>query len=169
MTVEGARAAGSPIGAGLLSGSVAAVAASLVQLPLHAPTDTLFNSGTVTIGALFAGLAAGVSWRAAGRGRLGARLYFAAWAAGFGAVVLLAALGASRIDRSVSYVVPVAAIVFVAAAALTPALARSRVSARWWLALLAVAVAVGVGFGLAGIGDQESGRLELPPRSASLR
>ena len=168
MTPSQTGAAGSTIGAGLVAGAVAAIAASLVQLPLHAPTDTLFNSGTVTAGAMLTGLVAGVMWRILGRGRQGTRLYFAAWAAGFGAVVLLAFLAASQLDRSVSYIVPVGAVVLAATAGLTPLLARSRMSARWWIVLLAVAIAVGVGAGLAGIGDQESGRLELPAKSSRL-
>ena len=159
---------GSAVGAGLLAGSVAAIAASLVQLPLHAPTDTLFNSSTVTAGAMSTGLVAGVMWGMLGRGRLGTQLYFAAWAVGFGGVVLLAFLAASQLDRSVSYIVPVGAVVLAATAGLTPLLARSRMSARWWIVLLAVAFAVGVGAGLAGIGDQESGRLELPAKSNRL-
>ena len=49
-----------PIRTGLLAGSATAVVATLVSLPLHSPTDTLFNSATVTLGALAAALAAGV-------------------------------------------------------------------------------------------------------------
>ena len=168
MTTRRDGAQGSAIGAGLLSGAVAAVAASLLQLPLHAPTDTLFNSATVTAGTMLAGLASGVTWRVLGRGPAGRRLYFALWAAGFGGVVLLAFMAASQLDRSVSYIVPLGAVVFAAGVVLTPLLAGSRASARWWLVLAAVAFAAGVGAGLAGFGDQESGRLELPPRSSSL-
>ena len=167
MTSRPGGAQGSAIGAGLLSGAIAAVAASLLQLPLHAPTDTLFNSATVTAGALLSGLAAGIVWRVLSRFRMGTRLYLALCTAGFGGVVLLAFMAASQLDRSVSYIVPVAAVVF-AALALTPVLAGWRTSARWWLVLIAVAFAAGVGAGLAGIGDQESGRLELPPRSSRL-
>ncbi len=167
MTTQQTGAQGSLIGAGLLSGSIAAVAASLLQLPLHAPTDTVFNSGTVTVGALLTGVVAGATWRITAGRRLGTRLYFAACAAGFGGVVLLAFLAASQLDRSVSYIVPVAAVVFGVTASLTPLCARSRASARWWLVLLAVVFAAGVGAGLAGVGDQESGRLELPSKSAS--
>lgn len=168
MTPRQAGADGSPLGAGLLSGAAAAVAASLLQLPLHAPTDTLFNSATVTVGTLLTGLAAGVTWRVGGGSRFGSRLYFAVWAAAFGSVVLLAHLASSQLDRSVSYIVPVAAVVFAAVTLVTPRLARRGLSARWWLVLAAVGIAAGVGFGLAGFGDQESGRLELPPRSTSL-
>ena len=168
MTPSQTGAAGSTIGAGLVAGAVAAIAASLVQLPLHAPTDTLFNSGTVTAGAMLCGLVAGVMWRFLGRGRQGTRLYFAAWAAGFGGVVLLAFLAASQLDRSVSYIVPVGAVVCSLAAILTPLLAGSRVSARTWLVLAAVGFAIGVGAGFAGVGDQESGRLELPAKSSRL-
>ena len=138
----------------------------MLQLPLHAPTDTLFNSATVTAGVMLAGVASGIMWRVLCRGQAGRRLYFAMWSAGFGGVVLLAFLASSQLDRSMSYIAPLAAVVFAAGVGLTPKFAGSRMSARWWLVLAAVAFAVGVGAGLAGFGDQESGRLELPPRSS---
>ena len=168
MTAQQTGAPGSPFGAGLLAGSIAAIAASLLQLPLHAPTDTVFNSATVAAGAILAGLVAGVTWWVADGSKLGSRLYFAIWAAVFGGVVLLAFQASSQVDRSVSYIVPVGAVVIASVALLTPWLAGRSLSGRWWIVLLTVALAVGVGAGLASIGDQESGRLELPAKSSRL-
>ena len=157
-----------PIYSGLLSGAVAALVGSLVQLPLRAPSDSLFNSGTVMAGGLLVGLASGVIWKIAGRSQRRAYLFFPVWAAGFGITLVIAIAGESQLDRSISYIVPLAAIVFAVTGALTPLLASSLVSTRWWVVLLAVVAAVGVGVGLASMGDQESGRLELPPRTTTL-
>lgn len=152
--------------AGLVAGSVAAVAGALVQLPLHSPADSFFNAGTVVAGALAAGVLAGVVVDFARRASGGLRLLWLVWACGFGAVVLLAVAGESQLDRTVSYVVPLAALVLGTTGALTPWLAQSRLVRHWLPVAAAAAVAVGVGAGLAGQGDQPSGRLELPPRDS---
>ena len=152
--------------AGLAAGALAAVAAALVQLPLHSPADVLFNAGTVTVGALATGGVAGIVLDRVQRrtGRL--RLFYGAWAAAFVAVVLVAVAAESQLDRTVSYVVPLGAIVLGTTGVLTPWLAGSRAVRRWPIVLALVAVAIAVGVGLAGEGDQASGKLELPPREA---
>ena len=173
MTSRPGGAQGSAIGAGLLSGAIAAVAASLLQLPLHAPTDTLFNSATVTAGALLAGLAVGRHVACAlaipGHGQEAAvprdlcvgrlRRRGCCWRF----------MASSQLDRSASYIVPLAAIVVRGGcrthAHCSPGRGRRRGGGSCWRA---VAFAASVGAGLAGFGDQESGRLELPPRSSSL-
>ena len=68
-----------PVWAGLFSGAIAAIVASLVQLPLYAPSDTLFNSATVTAGALVAGLASGVLWKVTRRRVNHVPLYGVGW------------------------------------------------------------------------------------------
>ena len=153
--------------AGLASGAVAAVAAALVQLPLHSPADVLFNAGTVTLGALATGAAAGVIVGRVRERAGGLRLFYAAWAAAFVALVLAAVAAESQLDRTVGYVVPLGAIVLGTTGALTPRLARSSVVRRWRVVVALVVVAVAVGAGLAGEGDTASGKLELPPREAS--
>ncbi|HJM75950.1 MAG TPA: hypothetical protein QGI71_08865 [Dehalococcoidia bacterium] len=49
--------------AGLIAGSVAAVAAALLSLPLHSARGTLFNNAAVVVAAIAAGVAVGVLWR----------------------------------------------------------------------------------------------------------
>ena len=153
--------------AGLASGALAAVAAALVQLPLHSPADVLFNAGTVTLGALATGGVAGVVVGRVRQRMGGLRLFYVAWAVAFVALVLAAVAAESQLDRTVAYVVPLGAIVLGATGALTPRLAGSRVVGSWRLVLAVVVVAMVVGVGLAGEGDQASGKLELPPRGAS--
>ena len=153
--------------AGLASGALAAIAAALVQLPLHSPADVLFNAGTVTVGALATGGLAGIVVGRVRRRTGGVRLFYGAWAGAFVALVLVAAVAESQLDRTVAYVVPLGAIVLGTTGALTPRLAGSRVVGSWRLVLAVVAVAMAVGVGLAGEGDQASGKLELPPREAS--
>ena len=157
----------SPVRAGLTAGSVAAIAAVLVNLPLEAPTDTYFNSAPVMAGSLAVGLGAGVLWRALdGRGRRPAILLVSMTLA-FGLVAVMAVAGETQMERSVSYIVPLAAIVFGLTGALTLLLLRARVSLPRWGTALIVLLAIGLGIALAGQGDQESGRLELPPRTTS--
>ena len=157
----------SPLRAGLTAGSVAAVAAVLVNLPLEAPTDTYFNSAPVMAGALAVGLGAGVFWRALdGRGRRPAILLVSMTLA-FGLVAVAAVAGETQLERSVSYIVPLAAIVFGLTGALTLLFLHANVALPRWVTVLIVLLAIGLGIALAGQGDQESGRLELPPRTTS--
>ena len=159
-----------PIRTALAAGSVAAVAASLVSLPLRSPHDTLFNSATVTLGALVAGLLSGLAWRALDGFASRPRIFAALWAAAF-VLVVAASVGAEAwgMDRAVSFVAPLALIVFTITGAATAGLSRSAWTRRWWMAVVAVLAALALGFGLMGQGDQESGRLELPPRAEVLQ
>ena len=153
--------------AGLASGAVAAVASALVQLPLHSPADVLFNAGTVSVGALATGVVAGVLVDRVRRRAGGLRLFYVAWAAAFVALALAAVVMESQLDRSISYVVPLGAIVLGTPGALTPWLSGSNIVRSWLVVLAIAAVAMAVGAGLAGEGDTESGKLELPPRQSS--
>jgi hypothetical protein len=150
----------------VVAGAVAGTIAAIVQLPLHSPSDTVFNSASVSAGALAAGGYMGLVWREAVRRRVGRRWQVAAFAAaaGFLAGVVIAVVSETQLERSLSYVLPLAAIVFATTGALTPALAGVRVLGRRWLVFAIVTAAVTVGAGLAGMGDAPSGRLELPPR-----
>ena len=153
-----------PVRAGVFSGAVAAIVGSLAQLPLHAPSDTLFNSGTVMAAALAIGLAGGVLWKVLRRHHNRLLVFAAAWLAAFLGAVLVAFLSETQLDRSISFIAPLAAVVLGITGAGTVALARAAAMRRWALVAAALAVAVGVGVGLVGQGDAESGRLELPPR-----
>ena len=152
---------------GLIAGSIAAVIAALVSLPLRSPHDTFFNSASVVIGVLIVGIVAGAIWGRLASARNG-RLYFALMLVGGLAAVAGAAAGAdSQLDRALSYSVPLAAIAFVLAGILVPTLSRTSVPRMWWSAPAAVVVALALGFGLVGQGDQASGELSLPPRAAN--
>jgi hypothetical protein len=152
--------------AGLVAGSLAAVVASLVQLPLRSPSDVLFNSGSVTAGSLAVGAIAGMMWRWSGR--RGSRTWqvWAGWTAVSAVVCLLALLGEALLDRTFLFVLPLAAIVFALTGALTPLFARRPELNNTWLVVLIAAIAVGVGAGLAMMGDAPNGRLELPARGS---
>ena len=150
--------------AGLASGSAAAIVASLVQLPLHSPADVVFNSLTVTVGSLAAGALAGLLWGPARRTPRRRLVFFIGWGLLLAAVLGAAAAGDAYLDRTLSFVGPLAAIAMIVTGAGTPVLTRSdRIPTL--LVVIAVVAAIGVGAGLATQGDAASGRLELPPRA----
>ena len=157
-----------PLRAGVTAGSIAAVLGSLANLPLQAPTDTLFNAATVTGASLFVGVAAGLLWRTLSSDPRRPVLFAASATVPFALVAVIAFALDAQIDRSASYVVPLAAIVFGIVASLTPPLARMLNAAPAWLAGAALAVAVAVGAAFATQGDAESGALTLPPRSMTV-
>ncbi|MDE2860055.1 MAG: hypothetical protein OYI31_06020 [Chloroflexota bacterium] len=156
----------SPVRAGLTAGSAAAVCGSLLNLPLHSPSDALLNSGTVTAASLAGGLGAGLLWQALGRTARRPAIFSAAIAVVFMLVTAAAAAGESQLERSVSYLVPLAALTLGITAVLTLLLMTSGRALPLAVTIVSVIAALGIGAALAGMGDQESGRLELPPRSA---
>ena len=151
--------------AGLTGGSIAAVVAALVSLPLRSPDDAFFNTASVVIASLIAGLAAGGLWRGTATSKRRLTAFAAMWTATFGAVALLSWAGETQLERFVSFAVPLAAIVFAISGAVTVLLSDTAAVRKPWLPAAALAAALAVGFSLAGQGDAESGRLELPPRS----
>ncbi|HXF50367.1 MAG TPA: YceI family protein [Dehalococcoidia bacterium] len=148
--------------AGLCGGAVGAIVASLVSLPLESPDDLVFNTFTVTLGALLAGAVMGVLWWALPAGRSRVPLFGALCAAGL-AVSTVAAFGfEALVDGAVGFMVPLAALVFACVAVATPLLSEAPWRRSWIAAPVLSAVALAVGVGLMGQGDEESGRLELP-------
>lgn len=148
--------------AGVIAGSVAAVAASLVSLPLHSPNDLLFNSATVSAAAIALGIGAAAAWsRLSDTKRR--TLYFALL---LGAGLILFALASLLLDafleRTFTFSVPPAATAVVIVGVIVPLLDRGAVVPNRWAALAALGVAAVVGIGLAGQGDGESGELALP-------
>ena len=150
--------------AGITAGAIAAVIAALVSLPLHSPVDSAFNSATVAVAALVVGGISGLLWS-----RLSGRLLW--FLSGLGVVFVIALViafaGNTQLDRMVSYMVPLAAIVVVICAVLTPLLAafflKPAIGVLKWSPVLAVIIALVVGFALITQGDAESGELSLPP------
>ena len=150
--------------AGLTAGAVAAIIAALVSLPLHSPVDSAFNSATVAVAALVVGLIAGLLWM-----RLSGRVlwYVVALAGLFILALVIAFAGNTQLDRMVSFMAPLAAIVVVVCAVLTPPLAsfftRPALGLLKWSPAIVVVAALAVGFGLITQGDAETGDLALPP------
>jgi hypothetical protein len=153
--------------AGLIAGAVAGIVGILVNLPLQAPTDTYFNSASVMVVSLALGLGAGVLWRLLDRYTRRLPIFVICLVSGFAVVTIIAVVGETQIDRSVSYVVPLAAIVVGLTGVLTVLLFRARLTLSWWPVVLMFCLAVGLGIGLAGQGDQKSGKLDLPPKTTS--
>ncbi len=145
-----------PVRAGLTAGSVAAMVGVLASLPLHSPSDAFFNSATVMPAALLAGLGAGLLWRALSHRRRRIIYFAAATALAFGLVCIAAIVGESQMDRSVSYMVPLAAIVLGLTGFLTPPLARAGASLPRWATALMVTLAIGLGVALPGMATRRA-------------
>ena len=156
-----------PVQAGLTGGAVAGVVAVLVNLPLVSPSDSFFNSATVMVGSLTAGLAVGTWARLLGEGHVRRAPFWSGivFATGLAAIVAVAA--ESQLERSVSYIAPLAAIILGLSSGLFLLLERLRRPFPWKVTLALIALVIGLGIGLASFGDQESGRLELPPRAST--
>lgn len=151
--------------AGVIAGSISAIIAALVSLPLRSPDDILLNSATVAIGGLIAGVATGTLWRLLANSRNRPVSFAVLWGLAFALAALAALIGETQLDHFLAFALPLAAIVFPVTGLLTAVLACRPIFSRWWLAPAAVAIALAVGIPLAGQGDQESGRLDLPPRA----
>ena len=151
--------------AGLTAGSIAAIVAALVSLPLRSPDDAFFNTGSVAIASLIAGLGAGALWRGTAKSKRHRPVFAGVWTAAFGAVALLSWAGETQLERFIAFVLPLSAIVFAIAGTLTVLLSGTPAVQKPWLPAAALAAALAVGLSLAGQGDEESGRLELPPRA----
>ncbi len=152
---------------GLVASSIAAVVASLINLPLHAPTDAFFNSASVTVGSLATGIGVPLLWSSLRDFRRRHSSFAIAIIAIFCLVLLASLVSETNLERSVSYIVPLAALVLGLTGIFTVLLLPTPFARSWRLTLIALLIAVGLGIGLAGQGDQKSGRLELPPRAAS--
>ena len=150
--------------AGLTAGSAAAFVAVLVSLPLRSPSDTLFNSASVTLAALLAGLLAGAIWLIMGRFQRPEIRFLVVWSAIYiplASVIVL--IGRSQLDHFTAFAVPLALIIYLLTGILTISVPRYLPNQKWWCAAAAVASALVIGFGLVTQTDQESGKLELPP------
>jgi peptidoglycan/LPS O-acetylase OafA/YrhL len=150
---------------GLTGGSIAAVAAALVSLPLHSPNDVLFGTVPIVAGSLLLGLAAGAVWTRLASGPNPKSRFALIWLAAFAVSVVAMAVVDSWLDRMLSFGAPLAATNFVVTGAFTLSAPGVPFLRSRWLTAIGFLIALAVGLGLAGQGDQESGRLELPPRA----
>ena len=144
---------------------MAAVVAALVSLPLHSPNDALFNTLAVAIASLVVGLAAGVLWSLLSGGHSPRLRFSLLWLIAIAVVIGIAFGMNTQLDRSVSFGVPLAAIIFGLVGASMYLQACLRLLDSWRVAVVGVVVALALGGALVTQGDQESGRLELPPRA----
>lgn len=158
-----------PLRAGMLSGGVAAIAASLLSLPLESPHDGVANTASVAFLVLISGIVAGFAWRLLPEGPSRTMRFVTLIVLGFALVAGATALAQTQLERSVSFWLPIAALAAVIIGGGVPLLADKGRALPWWLALAAVIVALAIGVALAGQGDQESGELELPPRTADFQ
>ncbi len=149
----------------LIAGALSAIVAALVSLPLHSPHDALLNSASVMWGVLLLALVSGLVYRRLSLRPNAVRRFAVVMAVGFLVWVAVAFAAGTMLTRMVSFSVPLAAIAFGGIAVLTPLLARFPLASRWPVVVVALIVAAAVGIGFASQGDQESGRLELPPRA----
>ncbi|PKB80633.1 MAG: hypothetical protein BZY88_08270 [SAR202 cluster bacterium Io17-Chloro-G9] len=152
--------------AGIAAGSISAVVAAIVSLPLRSPDDILLNSATVVMGALLTGFSAGVVWRfLAGNSR--AILIFAILGVAAFAITAVVSLAAeTQLDHFAAFVLPLGGIVFLLTGLQIPLFHRIAIPAGWWTVSAALAIALAVGAGLAGQGDGKTGKLVIPPRGA---
>lgn len=145
---------------------LAGIAVILVSLPLRSPHDALMNSGTIAIAVLVTAAIVSLAVFQLAKSSGWSRSLVIVSVVGF----LASAFGAwivqstQDLERTISFVIPLAAIQFGLPVVVAPLL---RIYSRVLpvLAIAGVIAVLTVGFSLAGQGDQESGRLELPARS----
>lgn len=149
-----------PILAGLAAGSVGAIAASLIALPIHTPDELVANSVTITIGALIIGALSGWLWRRIRASSNAYRTFALAMVGGFVITMLAAAIvDQTALNRLIPYAAAVSLVIFLSVGLLTPVFATAIAPA--WAALIPVVLALIVGFGLFGRGTTTDGALEL--------
>ena len=153
---------------GLIAGSIAAIVAALVSLPLHSPLDLVFNSLTVTLASLVVGIVAGLLWTGLAANPRRPLFYGGTLAALFIVVVVIALIGNPWLERFVSFILPLAVIVFVLCGGLTPVLQRLQPPGNRWAAAAMVIACLGVGVGLAGQGGHQERRVVLAGASGYL-
>jgi drug/metabolite transporter (DMT)-like permease len=150
-----------------VAGSVSGVAGALVSLPLESPHDGLLNTGSVVFAALATGAVAGLGWKRLAPGQSGTVRFMLLGLVAFGIVAGMVFAAETSIDRAISFILPLAGIIIGIQAVGIPLLARAERLHSWWVTGIAVVIVVTLGAVLAGNRDQESGRLEIPPRSAN--
>lgn len=130
-----------PLLAGLAAGAFAALFGAAVAIPLKSPDEVLANSVSVTLVALFIGLATGALWR---RLRATNRAMTSYWLA-VGSAWLVAMIAVTIVDQAVvrdlvPYATPVATVIFLSVGMLTPPFSQLHVPA-WSVAIPVIAAA----------------------------
>ena len=153
---------------GLIAGSIAAIVAALVSLPLRSPVDNVFNTATVALASLLVGVAAGLIWDKLATRHRRLPYYAGILVLGLITVVVISVVGNIWLERLISFTVPLAVIAFAVSGVLAPKLGRVPLATSSWLAPAFLIVAAAMGIGLAGQGDAESGDLSLPEKVATV-
>jgi hypothetical protein len=136
-----------PTVAGLAAGSVGAIAASLISLPVTSPNDTVANPLTVTVIAMIIGALSGMVWRRVRATPNGARTFVIAMVAALFVVLsTLAIIEWTAGGGWFTYAALVAGVIFLSVGLLTPVI--SRAVGPTWAALIPVFLAVVVALGL---------------------
>lgn len=131
----------SPTVSGLAAGSVGAIAASLISLPVTSPNDTVANPLTVTIVAMIFGALSGMVWRRVRATTNGGRTFVIAMIGGL--LVVISALAIIEWTAGggwFTYSALIVGVIFLSVILLTPAI--SRAVAPIWAALIPVVLAV---------------------------
>jgi hypothetical protein len=145
---------------GFTAGALGTVLAVLLSLPLRSPDDVFFNAATVALGGLVASMAAGVTWSLMARRTTAVRDFAIVLAAAFALVAAAALAGEAVFERTASYAIPLAAVIFGGIASLTPVLARRGLPA--WAGAAALVPVVALAAVFAESGDEDSTPLTLP-------
>jgi polyisoprenoid-binding protein YceI len=149
-----------PVLSGLAAGAVGAIAGSLISLSITTPDEIVANTLSLSILAMLIGLATGELWRRVRATSNGLRTFYLTTAAAFAlTLILLVSIDRFALQNLLPYAVPVAGIVFLSVALLTPAFSRAVVSS--WIVVIPVVLALAVGIGLFGRGKTTSGELGL--------
>ncbi|MBN4064238.1 hypothetical protein JYU04_00720 [Dehalococcoides mccartyi] len=149
------------ISTGLGVGSLGAIVAILVSLPLESPDDIIFNAVSVGFAAIVIGGLSGVIWHWSKSDHAVRRQYIVGSIGLFVAAMAVAIGAQTQFDDAVVFTIPIALIATLVPIFGTPIAAKSnkfRIWNYWVLVLIAVVASIA----LAGQGDQESGSLSLP-------
>ncbi|MGH2588920.1 MAG: hypothetical protein ACRDJE_28685, partial [Dehalococcoidia bacterium] len=138
--------------AGLAAGAVAAFLASFLSLPLESPDDSYFNTATVALGAIVAGLGAGILWWRVQGGRNPMRdLVLGVVAAALvvtTATLILQVVPSAPFEGLAGFVLPLAGLVFGVVLLLTPVLDRVLTRPVWLASATGAAVLAAAVVGL---------------------
>ena len=147
---------------GIGAGSIAAIIAVLVSLPLESPDDIVLNAATVGFGALGVGAASGITWHKSQSEGPFSKQYLSSSIGLFMAALAIAVVAQTQFDDALIFTLPLALIVAVISIVGTPLVATNKRIGNWATGVLIV-VAVALSIALSGQGDQNSGSLSLPP------
>ena len=137
----------SPTVSGIAAGSVGAIAAALISLPVDSPNDAVANPLTVTVVAMIIGALSGLVWRRLRATDKGTATFVIAMVAGLLVVLsVLAIIEWTAGGGWFTYSALVTGVIFLSVILLTPPI--SRAVAPVWAAMIPVVLAIAVAIGL---------------------